>query len=452
MGAPSGVNVQAAVKRAAETYKWADASIGVVRNQIPILSDGLAVEPIFDIQGAVVGSAAQQQADIVGWKLSGPITTELWYESLEPLFLAALGYENPTVTSGLWPTATGGSPAFVEAAHYACVHVFECDDVLNQTPWSLTERAVSSGISTDPTYWLATDEKVRHVEAFVYKEIPAGLSHWNQHAYVRRAPWRVKPGECAAEWDLVARRAHRAYASGYGTTWALPASRKRCLFPELHVYVSAVGATLSTEYGVREVEIILDNALQEGEFGSAATGAQYILEPIREGTRKVSGKLKIPRYTTEQWESWRDAKTALQLMVTLATSTNIPNSTVPYRLDFILPAITITKVGAPVGGAGVISVDVEFTATKPAGTQTWLTSLLGGITQYKGNELLVRLVNGMQERIDAPAYWFGTQESGAFAAIVVVYQKIGSKGKDALSRIVQQGTQIPCPLAYGRFQ
>lgn len=384
----SGVKTRAAVKRPAETSVYGTGASNPT-NLVPFVSEGLTNKPIVDQDQALVGQAAAGESSVVGYNPSGPLSCSLWYEGLEYLLLAALGFENPTVFSGVFGSGSGGSPAPDAVTPTAFYHLFECDENLHREPWQAGERSASTGGSTDPTYWTAADQKVRSVSLGIDKTMPIDAVHHFIDCMVKKATFNFTQTKMGVDFDLIPNKLDRTAALNRDN-WA-SASMERALFPGLTVNIGAVGSSLGPALAVAEASIDLDNGLDDGSFD---TGTYYRSEPRRgDSGRTITGKIKLARYLNSQAEDWRDVGTNLQLVLT-ATGGFISGSGLRHEFKFILPKVELTKADFPVAGPGVISGDIEFKAAKPDSTQAWLTSLLGGITQVKANELLIRLRNG----------------------------------------------------------
>lgn len=383
----SGVKVRAAVKRPAETSTYGTGAVNPT-NLLPMISEGVMNPPIVDQAVALTGQAAMGESEVVGWNPSGSLSASMWFEGLEYLLLAALGFENPSVYTGVWGSGSGGSPAPDASTPTAYYHLFECDDNLHREAWQAGERAASSGGSTDPTYWTASDQKVRSVSLCVDKPVPTAYVHHFLECMVRKATFSFTQQKMAADFDLIPMSLDKTSAMNRDN-WAA-ASSERALFPGVTIQIGAIGASLAVALPVQEITIELDNGLDDGSFD---TGSYYRSEPRRgDGGRKITGKIKLARYSSSQWEDWMDGDTDLQAMI-MCNGGAIPGSSSVYQYEFILPALKVTKADFPVAGPGVLTGDIEFQAFRPASTQAWLTTLLGGITQVKNNEFLIRLRN-----------------------------------------------------------
>lgn len=390
MGSPTGTNIRAAVKRPAETSDYGTHA-SQVAGMIPLLSEGLTTAPVLDRSEALTGVAGEQDIDPVGWDVKGPISTELWYESLGPLFLAAMGFENPTVYTGSYGAGSGGSPAPDDSADpQAYCHVFEIDDDLHRMAWQSGERSTSSGVATDPTYWTTEDQKVRSFSLGIDKQAPALTPiHRFEDCMVDSMSVKVTGGRSTVDWDLIARRSGLEQDFNQ-VNWALPTYRDRALFTGLKFYIGAIGATTPAEFPAQELELSLTNGLAADR--ESGDNAEYIIEPVRGDIRKVTAKLKLARFSTDQYQQWMDSGAELQVMAVL-TGRTIPGSSTPFRARFMLPKCKVLRAEFPAAGPGVITGDVEIEAMKPDSTQAWMTSLLGGVELKHNNEMVLQLFN-----------------------------------------------------------
>ena len=405
MAQPTGVNARAAVKRPAETSAYGTDAAATITNQIPILNETLTSTPEYDVEEALIGRAAPQDSDIVAWRAGGGLSVEAWYEGLEYMLLAAMGFCPPTVYTGVFGTGSGGSPAPDAATPHAWCHLFELDNSLERTPWLATdERAVSSGISTDPTYWTVADQKVRSFSTCIDKNAPDGNVHHFQDCMVRRMTFRITPQQIGFEFDLFSRKGDRT-GTRDKASWAMPTNHNRLIFPQARFYVDAIGATLTTEYAIQEAELVVENSVAE-DFATGAN-AVYPLEPLRVAFRKGSLKLKLARFATAQFNTWLDAGSNVQALLQVTGGT-IPSSSKTFQMSWAVPFAKVTRAEFPVAGPGVITGDVELALSKPTfAAYAWLTTLLGGIDAKKAGELYLLLWNAR------PWCWSRDRQSAA---------------------------------------
>lgn len=401
MSGYSGALTKCVVKRPAVNSAWGTVA-ATPTNQIPFVSEGLTNPVTMDKTDALEGTAATVDADVVAENPGGTLTTELWYEGLEYLFYAAMGYLCPTVYTGAHGSGSGGSPApwrgttVLLAGAYQ--HLFELDDTLHRSPWASGERAISSGSAGDATYWVAGDQKVRCVDVGIAKGVPAGEAWRYINAMVRSMTIRASLEGVTVEWDLTPYK-NDTDAMNL-TNWALPTSKVKAMFPHMRVGLSAAGASAPTEIGVKEITLTLTNPLDE-VFESGAN-SRYKSEPMRSGRREVKGTVKLARYTADTFPAALRAGTDLQLSLkfqapdVMMSTDGTPVSTGWYpTVQFICPLVRIATANFPVSGTGIIEGSLEFEAF-PAAAPTWVTTLAGGMTMVKASELYLVIRNSRQ--------------------------------------------------------
>lgn len=388
MANPSGINVRAAAKRPPETSNYGDEHT-TITDIVPMLSESMSNKPEMDANEALTGTSANGEQEVIGFAVGGSVGMGMWFEGVEYFLLAAMGFENPTVYAGAHGVGSGGSPAPDKSSGAkAFAHLFECDDLLRRVPWQAGERAASSGGSSDPTYWTAADQKVRSLGLGIDKTMPADFVHQYREAMVQKMTMSFTLDKCSMAFDLVGQK-HLRDSAMNRVNWVL-GERARALFTGLTMTIGPVGDSQGASFPVQSFDVTLENNL---DVAKASGSGLYIIEPIRsDGGRKVSGKFHLGRFETEQYQTWLEDGTELQIVLRVAGNT-IPDSVWPFSYDVILPKVELTKSDFPVAGPGVITGDVEFVASKPDTTRPWLTTLLGGIQEVHQNEFLVILKN-----------------------------------------------------------
>lgn len=407
----SGYATKTAVRRPAETSDWGTQATGV-DNIVPFVSEGLKDDLERSTIEAVHGKAGVVDSDVAGHKVGGPLSIEAWFEGLEYIFLAAFGFECPSLFSGAFKAvgAAGGSPAPDTASSpNAFIHLFELDDNLHREAWASGERDASSGSSSDPEYWTASDQKVRALTIDVHKGLVT-----NPHRFVdmmaKNLSIKITPGSVTIDADWIGHSRVLGVAPT-STTWSLPDNLKRALFPNLVFSMGPASDAASTVIPVAELTIDIDNKL-DGGFVSGTSeltqGDGFIEEPARTGIRKISIKGKLSRYTTANllFDAFYQAGLELQAQASLIGGLVPGQSTYNFRSDFVLPKCKLVKFDAPIGGPGAISGDFEIEAEIPdtsAYDRTWIRALTGhvngsgpytgGINMIKKNEMFLRLIN-----------------------------------------------------------
>lgn len=389
-----GYKVRVATKRPAEVSAYGTQATGIT-NIVPVLSADIRRVHERTPAEALAGTAASRDSNKVASRFAGPLSTELWYEGLEYLLLSAFGFECPTVYSGVWGSGSGGSPSPDTVSPHAFVHFFELDDDLHRVAWAAGERAASSGISTDPTYWTASDKKVRTASVVVDDTVASEPYHLVDGA-VNKLTIRANLKKVTADFDLIGQT--RVNVDSNETNWTLPTNRLQVVFPGLRFGLGAAGATAPTAIGITELELTIENNLLAA-FESWSAGVvyddAYISETIRNDFRKVSLKVKFGRLNTSILD-YLSSDTALQASIDFFGSA-VPSSTFPFRMAFVIPNLKVASADFPVPGPGVIGGEAEFQIDKPDATawaRAWITGgFLGGMTAVKQNEVGLIFIN-----------------------------------------------------------
>lgn len=147
------------------------------------------------------------------------------------------------------------------------------------------------------------------------------------------------------------------------------------LFKHLSTFwIGANTATLSSSDAlpVKSFEVSVDNALQADAKDTSDTS--YVLEPVRNGFRKVTLKLGLARYLTTAPTSslltWKTGGTKLSAIAMFSNGTD--------TYTFNIPLMKITEgVTWNVGGPGMIEADVTLEAFK---NDSSTTGSLSGVT------------------------------------------------------------------------
>lgn len=383
----SGVDTVAAVKRPGQETAWGDVATDPTQI-IPLISESMTSTPIFDHEEAVENSAARQDASIVGQDVAGTIVTDLWYEGLEYLFLAAFGFECPSLydtAGGPWGSGTGGSPApDTVSSPDAYHHVMELDNSLRRQGWLTGERDASSGSAGDPEYWTSAHQKVRCFDLYIDKTVPTGYVHCFSNCMVKSVTLKAGLDGVTLDWELVAYQHLTDTTANYNrSSWALPSVRHRAVFPQFTFAMGAAGGTAPSSVAVKEFSLKLDNSL-EADRASGSTSV-YIIEPVRANTRKVTGTINLARYDDDTFPDWKDNETDLQINAYFQSS-QMDGSLFYWTQWFLMPLVRVTKADFPTPGPGVITGDIEYEAY-PASTPTWMTTFAGGIDMIKEQEL-----------------------------------------------------------------
>lgn len=122
------------------------------------------------------------------------------------------------------------------------------------------------------------------------------------------------------------------------------------------------------QLGISQFEFGLNNSLSDPTFStidSTNTNAKTTLEPERNGLREVTIKITVPRYIADTMFSNNNNDTPLQADLIWTNGSD--------SFSLFLPNIYVTSVSAPISGPEIISQEIEFTAVRNNGTNTYMT-------------------------------------------------------------------------------
>ncbi len=395
----SGYAVKAAVKRPAETSAYGTEATGIT-GMIPLLNEDIVNTPQLAVSEAVVGRSSTDSIDLLAFLPGGNLNTELWFEHLEPLFFAALGYECPNQPATRNPAGSdlGGSPAPNDGTPESFLHIFEPDTNLHREAWASGERAASG---SGDYVWTGADQKVRTVSLALEKNLGSpSVLHWVD-CMVNKMTIRGAVGDKAlsCSFEMIPRHGTMV---GTSSAWVLPTYRPRpAVFPGLKLYVTQLQDTLATEVPISEFELTVDNGLKGDEFDSGGNdlvnGLTYRSEPKREKPRVTTLKLKFARMKTDTAlvKTYYDAGIEVQARL-VVTGPAISGSAYPYQYVFALPQCKFVDANFPVAGPGIIEGSAELRAYKPAAAawaRSWLLDVFGGVLRQKKEELVIALTN-----------------------------------------------------------
>jgi hypothetical protein len=155
--------------------------------------------------------------------------------------------------------------------------------------------------------------------------------------------------------------------SGILTALTTEDAAAKIMFSDLGFKIGAQASALSglSEKGISAFDVSLNNAMALDQFDNQALS---ILEPQRNGFRKVGLNFSIPRYEADTYLGWRDADTALHAALTFAAGL--------YSFAIHIPKLKIDKVDAPISGPGMIEQKVSCTCFRdPASASASYTLL-----------------------------------------------------------------------------
>lgn len=146
-----------------------------------------------------------------------------------------------------------------------------------------------------------------------------------------------------------------------------PTPRKYIMFQEGQFRVSAqANAAMDGDNQIypSAFSITLNNTMDPI---LTAKNDPYVDEPVANGWGEVTGSFTIPKYTTTVYENAFIAGTIMKADIRFISTTQINTAGGgPYYYEFnlFMPQIQITEANAPLEGAGRISQNINFIATK----------------------------------------------------------------------------------------
>jgi len=114
------------------------------------------------------------------------------------------------------------------------------------------------------------------------------------------------------------------------------------------------------QIGISKITFAQENALEIESQDSESD--LYILEPERNGERRVTGTIEIPRYKNDTWLDAVNGFTTYMLWINFIGS-EIDSEN--YEFNIHMPAIKFTNADAPITGAELIKQTLAFEAELP---------------------------------------------------------------------------------------
>lgn len=150
-------------------------------------------------------------------------------------------------------------------------------------------------------------------------------------------------------YDVIAQ--DETQASAQNTTNSLAALTDidaPILLTDLNFRIGPLGAALDgdDEYGVAGFTV----TVQRPQAITHNNQARTILEPVDSGRRVCTLALDIPRYTTNQWQTWKNNNTTLQARLYFTDGSNTK--------EILLPEIKLLTVSNPTDGPELLTTPV----------------------------------------------------------------------------------------------
>lgn len=399
---------------------------------LPFKSESLEESFEITFDETLIGGAGTPNQDVTGILPSGGLDLSLRYDSLDQIIGAALGFEVPTTTNsptflnkvaveasagiaaGTFvdtdssPFAAGDVGKFIRIisgtgeGQVRRISTYSSATAVGITPnWSVTPTALDIGemafeflhtfeCSNQLSDQLFTD---------VYATYPTGGVGGATDKIIRRGtlgieknqtkPWIFRSclvnsltftaeakQEIGVSANLIPFDLDRDSASNTASsTWdwdfnsSIHEEDERIVYSDIsyiRIDAFANGAlTSDDDRCISGWSLNINNNLQADDQ-SACTG-KYRIQPTRAGQREISGSFTVPRYEADTFIDWKDNETPLIAEIAII-GTQITTSY--RRLSIFLNTFKITKVNAPVQGAGVITQTFDFRCLIPASTPT----------------------------------------------------------------------------------
>jgi hypothetical protein len=338
---------------------WGASDLGS-GDQIPFLSEGMAGDNKLEADATLEGKAGLRAADLVALDVAGSLNLQGRFNNIGRLICMALGWENPNVAGATYH----GSPETVSAKYK---HVFEIDDVLHRQTWTLDGDRLPSGSGGGT--WDGADQKVRSGCLIVSKAV----SDWRFFSVmVNKMTIKFDPKGTSFVFDLIGYNYSRG--SYNSAAFTLATDQRNILFPD---YVFSINGA---EYGVSNMEIVLDNKLVAER--DTATGL-YIKEPVRNGMREVTFGFDFLRHESEAFFDDYDAGTARYCSMKAVNGA--------YNFGVYFSAFKFEKADANIPGAAIIRPKYNCKPYIPAADQ--FASEWSNIALKKNKEMVIMLTD-----------------------------------------------------------
>ena len=152
-----------------------------------------------------------------------------------------------------------------------------------------------------------------------------------------------------------------------------PGARNLVRFEDLQIRFETIASGApgaGDEKRIESFELELDRVLVEDDYGSKSATAgeeKFPIEPVPNGFRVNSFKIKLPRYSTDaDFSTWKDADTPIQADLTFTRGGE--------TLVIDLPDLRITEgFDPPVSGPERLQMEGSMEAYKPASTNPLYT-------------------------------------------------------------------------------
>lgn len=337
-----------------------------------LLSENLKFTQERNEIGTLDAGAGMKEADVVAAAVGGDVKVLGSYNDISVPLCMALGFEH-----------CDDSPA-ADASQYR--HVLEIDNRLAREGWTTEDQR------TPGAGWEAGDRKVREFAVAVSKQV----SDWVYDGLMIES-MNLSVSVSEVSWSFTtAGRIRRRVSYTPGSWGALSTVKTRLLFQDLTV---SLGSTDGVTYGyaaigISELELTLENNLETGHRDT--NSGKYIIEPERSGPYTVTGRIRVPRYSSDDVFDVFAAGTDMKMKIAFGSGN--------YEVNLYLPKVHFTSAGAETTGPELRQCEYDFRAVVPdaltedtngfkSGAPDSWYSELGGIALRKNGSLVIIVVD-----------------------------------------------------------
>jgi hypothetical protein len=348
----AGFESRAAFAREAQVYglQWPAVADPVATLLLPLLSESVNQRSEYQAL-AKQGQGTTSRPKLTGRFIQGEVVVDLYYEGLEFLWAAALGYQARRINGTLMPEA-------VVAGAYR--HLFEVDRSLHLEGWQAGDGFIAG---TDNL--ISGQKKVRRGSYMISK----ALDLWRgRSCMVEGLQLAFQPGGAQANVSLIGWDFIRTI--GDTALNALTCPVPRILNQETRFYLAPLAnaplGTSATEIvEITGVSVTLRNALRAH---TNVLDGVHIGEPRRGGPATVEGAFSLPTYSAANFLLRDYEVNDVELCALIESTGSIIVGSTPYRFRVWLPSLKVTATDVVVSGPGMVQQAYSFAAGKPEST------------------------------------------------------------------------------------
>ncbi len=397
-------------------------------DQLALLSEGVEEEYSFENDETLIGRSGVAGIDAISIMPTGGIEVSVFYDGMDAILAAALGFENPNFTnsptydSGVALTGAGGmsSNGFTATASVFAagdvgkfirvtsgtgagqvrrITAYSGGTIVTVTPaWGTLPTGASAEMAFEFTHTFETCNVLSNEDwDQVYPSYPTTGVHSASDRIIRRGtlgfeknqakPWifrsamvnsltftasagaSIKASVDFAPFDLDRDSATNTASStwDWDNSSAVFEENERQIFSDIDYFrlnAYSTGTALDSDDNICISDFTITINNNLQANDQTACTGLYREEPARGGMREVTGSFTLPRYEADTIFTWKDAETTLMGELSISGST-LTNEA--RNMKIFINSLKITKASAPVAGAGVITQTFEFVALVPSG-------------------------------------------------------------------------------------